>query len=359
MFRSILLSSAAAIVTAGLACASQAADLKQVGTIKVPGVPLEGYDISFVDQQGNRYYLADRSNKAVDIFDVKTGEMITRAPGFVGQQKSNDNSGPNGVVLAGDGLWAGDGDSTVKVIDPKTGKIVDTISTGGKNRVDEMAYSPTAHTVLMANNADDPPFASLISTLPGHKIIAKISFPDATDGAEQSVFDATTNKFYLSIPEIKGDKAKGGVAVIDPTNGNLDKTLPIDGCHPAGLVQGPGTNLLLGCTAGGKDSGLPPEFVVITTDGTVVKTIPGLGGADMVAYNPKTGQYYTASRDMPDGPELGVIDAKTNALVQRIKLPGGNPHSVAASEANNHVFLPLSAKGGGCNGCVAIFAPQD
>ena len=68
------------------------------------------------------------------------------------------------MVLAGDDLWAErDGDSTVKVIHPKTGKIVDTISTGGKNRVDEMAYSPTAHTVLMANNADDPPFASLIS----------------------------------------------------------------------------------------------------------------------------------------------------------------------------------------------------
>ena len=359
MVRTALLMSATAVVALGLAGSVQAGDLKQVGTIKVPGTPLQGYDISFVDQQTNRYYLADRSNKAVDVFDVKTGDMIGRVPGFVGQEKSNDVSGPNGVVVAGDELWAGDGNSTVKIIDLKSMKIVDTIATGGKNRVDEMAYSPTAHSVLMANNADDPPFATLVSTEAGHKILAKIPFADATDGAEQSVYDATSGKFYLSIPEIKGDKAKGGIAVIDPKDGKLDKIIPIDGCHPAGLVQGPGNNLLLGCTAGSKDSGLPPEFVVMATDGTIVKTIPGLGAADMVAYNPKTEQYYTASRDMPDGPELGVIDAKTNTLIQRIKLPGGNPHSVAASETNDHVFLPLGAKGGGCNGCIAVFAPQN
>ena len=350
--------SAAALVALGLVCAARAAELKRIDTIAVPGTPLEGFDISFVDQRSNLYYFADRSNKAVDIFDVKTGALVARVPGFIGQQKSNDTSGPNGVVVAGDELWAGDGDSTVKVVDVKTRKVVDTIATGGTNRVDEMAYSPAAHTVLMANNADDPPFATLASTDAGHKIIAKIPFPDATDGAEQSVFDSASGKFYLSIPEIKGVKANGGVAVIDPKTGNLDKIMPVVGCHPAGLVQGPGNNLLLGCAAGSKNGGLPPEFVVMSTDGTVVKTIPGLGAADMVAYNPKADQYYTASSGMPGGPELGVIDAKTNELVQRIKLPGGSPHSVAASQVNDHVFLPLSAKDGGCGGCIAVYAPN-
>jgi hypothetical protein len=156
-----------------------AAELKQIGALKVPGTPLDGYDISFVDQSTNRYYLADRSNKGVDMFDVNGGDMIDRLPGFVGQQKSNDTSGPNGVVVFGNDLWAGDGDSTVKIFDQTTKKMIDSVSTGGKARVDEMSYDPKAHVVLLANNADDPPFVTIVSTEAGHKVLAKIVFSDA------------------------------------------------------------------------------------------------------------------------------------------------------------------------------------
>src|SRR6266851_2658787 len=33
------------------------------------------FDISFVDQETQTYYLADRSNKAVDVVDAKTGQF--------------------------------------------------------------------------------------------------------------------------------------------------------------------------------------------------------------------------------------------------------------------------------------------
>jgi DNA-binding beta-propeller fold protein YncE len=347
----------ASVVTLAFGASAGAAELKKIGTVDAPGTTFGTYDIGFVDDTTNRYYLADRTNKAIDVVDAKTGKIVKQiAAGYVGQQNSNDNSGPNGVSVVGHEAWTGDGDSTVKIIDLNTNKLVDTISTGGKNRVDEMSYDPKDHEMLVANNADDPPFATLISTKPGHKVIAKIPFPDATDGIEQSVYYAPKGMFYLSIPEINKDKAKGGVAVIDPRNGNIAKTMSVDDCHPAGLVRGPGHNMLLGCTAGSKDSGLPPQFVVINADdGAIIKNIPGLGAADMVAYNPKANQYYTASRDMPDGPELGVLDASKNTIVQRIKLPGGNPHSVAVSQKNNHVFLPVGSKGG-C-GCIEIYSP--
>ncbi len=341
-----------------IATSVSAADLKQIGKLEVPGEPLNGFDITYVDQATNLYYLADRSNKSVDVFDVTSGKMVDRLlGGFVGQLKSSSVSGPNGVVVAGGDLWAGDGDSTVKVIDLKTKKVTDTLSTGGKARVDEMAYDPDAHVVVVGNNADEPPFLTLFSTEAGHKVVSKIVFEDATDGVEQPIYDAVTKKFYVSVPELKKDKAKGAVAVIDPSSGKLEKLMPVNDCHPNGLVKGPGANLLLGCDAGSKDGGLKPVLVVMKTDGTLVKVIPGLGAADMVAYNPKVNQYYSASRNMPGAPELGVIDAKSNTLVQRIKLPGGTPHSVAASEKNNHVFVPLGAKGGGCDGCVAVFEP--
>ena len=165
--------------------------------------------------------------------------------------------------------------------------------------------------------------------------------------------------FYVSIPQVGPDKAKGALAEIDPKAGSLVKMLPVDNCQPAGLVNGPGDNLLLGCVAGDKDTGLPPQTVVMNgRTGAVVTEIPGIGGNDMVAYNPKVAQYYTASSHMPNGPLLGVIDANTNTLVQSLSLPGGNPHSVAASQSNNHVFVPLGVKGGRCGCCIAVFVPE-
>src|SRR5713226_4033722 len=117
------------------------AKLKQIGTISNPAGPIDGFDISFVDQKTQRYYLADRSNKSVDIFDAKTDKFLGSVGGFVGVvmkngKPNNDVSGPDGVLVVGGEAWAGDGDSTVKVIDLKTNKIADTIKTGGESRVD-------------------------------------------------------------------------------------------------------------------------------------------------------------------------------------------------------------------------------
>jgi DNA-binding beta-propeller fold protein YncE len=334
--------------------------LKQIGTTSNPAGPIDNFDIGFVDQKAQRYYLADRSNKSVDVFDAKTDKFIASATGFIGVtlkdgKPNNDTSGPDGVVVIGNQIWAGDGDSTVKIIDIKTMKIVETISTGGKTRVDEMAYDPRDQVFIGVNNAEDPPFATLISTKKGHKVIAKITFEDATDGAEQPAYNPADGLFYGAIPELKKDAKKGAVAVIDPRKGKLVKMIPADNCHPNGIVFGPGGNFALGCTANGKE--MPAIITVMNyKTGKVVKEVPDIGGADMVAYDPKAGQYYTGSRDMPEGHVLGIIDAKANALVDKIVIKGGNPHSVAVNWANGHVYMPAGSAGGGC-GCVMVFGP--
>src|SRR5258708_15907838 len=87
-----------------------------ISTISVTGNPLRGFDISWVDEATETYYLADRSNKAVDIFDAEHGTFITRVGGFRGATASNDFARPNGVVAIRslqEG-WAGDGDTTAK-----------------------------------------------------------------------------------------------------------------------------------------------------------------------------------------------------------------------------------------------------
>jgi DNA-binding beta-propeller fold protein YncE len=337
-----------------------AAELKMTSKVEIPGVALDSFDISYVDQTTNRYYVADRSNKAVDIVDGTTGAFIGRVPGFVGvpEDKDTDMAGPNGVLAIGNELWAGDGDSSVKVIDLKTKTIVDTIHTGGKKRADEMAYDPKHHIFLVANDADDPPFVTLISTQPGHKILKKVVINDATDGIEQPIYYAPKSIFLMSIPELKGDKSTGGIAMIDPLKGEVTSVMKVSNCAPAGLARGPGHNLVIGCSAGGKESKLKPVTLVVNGDnGAVVATIPDIGTADEVAYSAKNDQYYITGRKMPNGSVLGVIDAKTNTLIQSIPT-GGDTHSVAASDVNGRVFVPLPKTGGPCGGCVGVFSTR-
>ncbi len=358
--RNFLITTALAVVTYGTA--AYAAELKQVATIPVPGEPLVSFDISYVDQASQRYYLADRSNKAVDIFDVKDNKYIGRIGGFVGavlkpDGKVNSNkSGPDGVIAIGDEIWAGDGDSTIKVIDVKTMKITDTIATGGKTRLDEMSYDPKDQVFIGVNNAEEPPFATLISTKAGHKVIAKVEFKEASDGAEQPDYNPADGMFYVSIPEVNKDPKTGAVAVIEPLTGKIVKMLPVSNCHPNGLAFGPDGNFVLGCSVRGKD-GFPPIIVVMSSKTAApVATIADIGGADMVAYSKKNNQYYIGAGNQPGGGTLGVIDAATNKLVQKVAMKGAStPHSVAVNEANGHVIVPGGAGEGGCS-CIQILA---
>jgi DNA-binding beta-propeller fold protein YncE len=233
-------------------------------------------------------------------------------------------------------------------------QITTIVSTGGTTRVDEMAFDPKDKVFLGVNNAEDPPYVTLISTSPDHKILGKLNFADATDGAEQPAYNPADGMFYVSIPELGKDAKKGGIAVIDPKTAQLVKMLPVENCHPTGLAFGPYGNFILGCAADGKE--MPAVITIMNAKtGNVIAVVPGVGGADMVNYNAKNGQYYTASRNNPGGPVLGVIDAKTNALVQSIALLGGNPHSVASSEVTGKVYVPVGGFGGG-DGTIHVFA---
>jgi len=344
------------VVAAVMACGVAKADgLKQIGKIDVPGTTLDNYDIGYVDTTTHRYYLADRTNKSIDIFDTTAEKFLGRIAGFVGVQPKGDQSGPDGVLAFGDEVWAGDGDSTVKVMDVKTMKIVDTISTGGKMRADEVAYDPKDGIFIIANDADEPPFLTLISTKPGHKILGKIVVDRATDGIEQPYYNASMGKFYVAIPQLDKDIKKGGILVIDPATAKIEKTIEVADCRPQGFDAGPGTNAILGCNAGSKGSKIPyltavwdfkSEKVVATTD--------KIGGADMATYSSKLGLYIVGSREAPGGPAIGVIDAKTNAWVANVPA-APNPHSVVANNENGHVYVASAKiKEDGC-GCILVF----
>jgi hypothetical protein len=91
------------------------------------------------------------------------------------------------------------------VLTPPTQVSDVTTSPGDQFRADEPAYDPQHGTLLVINNADDPPFGTLISvnkTTGSSRSVRGSPFTDATNGAEQPVWDPDRNRFYLSVPQL-------------------------------------------------------------------------------------------------------------------------------------------------------------
>lgn len=322
--------------------------LKQITKIEIPGKPLTDFDISYVDQAAHRYYLADRSNAGTDIIDTQTNKYVGRV----------DSEGPNGVVVGDGMIWVSNNDSTVKVFDEKTLKLVDTISTGGKKRADEVAIDPKDHVYVVVNADDEPPFLTLISTEAGHKVLGKIVLDHATDGTEQPVYDPATGFFYIAVPQLDKNKSLGAVIQVDPKTVKLVKTMNISDCIPQGNVLGPNGNLGIGCHA--MLDSPPPAMGILNPKTGEFTRIPGIGGGDEIAYNAGSGQYYDPSNHLPGKKvAVGVIDAKTNKWLYNIPLPDtSNTHSVATDDGNKEVYLPVKASPGFCdNGCIAVYGP--
>jgi hypothetical protein len=358
-----------------------------VDTIDVGGNGLGAFDISFVDPRTGLYVLSDRTNASVDFFNARDATFVGRVDGFKGVVltngvANNSLSGPDGVVIVGNTqVWAGDGDSTVKVIDIGTFKVVDTISTGGQFRCDEMAWDSADHILAVANNADTPPFLTLIDT-DTHQVLKKIVFdgsgttPNATNGLEQSQWSAKTGMFYVSVPQVgTSDPAQGGVSVIDPVSMSVTATYPAYQCTPAGLALGPKNQALLGCSVsfGTKPNVLTQSLVMDITNGNIVAQIPQVGGSDEVWYDRGSNHYYLGARSNEDTngvttPVLGTIDALANVW------DGNTPtstsaHSVAADKISRHVFVPIGFPAAGASdptnrcpvltrGCIAVYLPS-
>jgi len=356
-----------------------------------PNKPLASFDISFLDARTQLYYLADRANKAIDVIDAAKRNVFVKQiqkGNFAGPSTSNDTAGPNGVVVSGHFLFVTDAPSRVVTIDLRTDKIVSDVKTGDtKFRADELAYDPEDGLLLPVNNADDPPFATLIKVdkeTGKLTVLKRVTFDkahgvDATNGAEQPVWDPGTGKFYISIPEIGGDGGSGpdGAVAVISTSGTVENLFPVKLCQPAGLSLGPRQDLLLGCSvvfdtkgkawsATDTNSAAPSQVIMDTRNGSIDRVVAGVGGSDEVWFNEGDGRWYTASRNNPGGPVLGVIDAEDQTLVQvvpTVNVGSRTAHSVAANPHNNHVFVPLPANNvfPDClNGCFAVFGvPRD
>jgi hypothetical protein len=157
--------------------------------------PFTAFDIITVDSESQLVALSSRS-KAVVIYNAFTGKPLGETPAvFAGVGVDNPHSDPNGNIIAGDQLWAGDYPSTVRVFDLKSSLSsppeIAAIDTGGLLRADEMDYDPADKIVAVSNgdvSTGNPPLVSLISTRT-LKIVKQVVFDRVTRLLHQSKRD--------------------------------------------------------------------------------------------------------------------------------------------------------------------------
>lgn len=338
-------------------------------TVAIPNVTAGGkfsYDIGIVDSTTHRYYLADRTNKSLDVLDT-TNYTMRQIPGFFGVGATSNTSGPDGVVVVpgSNSVYVGDVNN-VKVVDVNAGAITATIPIASSgNRTDEGCYDADDGLVMMANPADSPPFATWISSKT-NTVTAKFTF-NGSSGLEQCVYDPGTKNFFINNDSTPANPT-GELDVISAASvlaGSpaVSHAYPEPGCSPTGLALGPGENLFVGCTP---PNGSPEISLVISaTGGNIVKTVQGIGGEDEVGYDASTNRFYTSSDVMtgngiansagPFTPVLGVIDAQSFTLVNTYPTVAGS-HSVAADSSSGQVFVPVAPTATSAGG-INVYGP--
>lgn len=189
-------------------------------------------------------------------------------------------------------------------------------------------------------------------------MLGRIVFNNAS-GLEQPAWNPASGRFYISVPST-GANPGGEIAEIDVTSLTISRVLPLPECIPAGIVFGPGQNLFVGCS---QDQiltyGTAFSPVIDVATGRIIANISGLSGIDQVAYDPAAMLYYaSAYQNLAGGsksgtptPQLGIVDARSNTLLQTLTTDNVTAHSVAVDPKTNQVIVPLAKDG------IAVYSP--
>ncbi len=332
------------------------------GTLPTSG----GFDISWIGD-GN-YYLADRDSNGIDVINISSRKFVMTAGqgSFAGVNTTNGNAaGPNGIFNVGPNLvMAGDGNSTIKVVNTSTGSVVysspvitNMTSQAGKPvgwtctqgpylRADEGAWDSTDGIAIMVNDADCPPFATFYNTnSSSYPILGQLSFVGANGGAEQATWDPATDLFYISFPGTVANP-NGELDVINPKTMSIVAAYPEPAnCQGNGTALGPNEELFIGCSNAASGN----LVIMNPTNGSTVAVVPGAAGCDEVYYNKGDNRFYAACSNNKTG-NLGPIVAVVNAaapfnLIATIPTNAGS-HSIASDSGTNTTWVPLTGTTG-------------
>jgi hypothetical protein len=354
----------------------------------IPGVGTGtnfGFDLGIV--VGNRYYVTDRNNAAVDVFNTGDSTLVAQIKGtganaFAGLKSSNAASGPDGINAVGNLLYVGDVNS-VKIVDPAAQQVIKTITVGTQGvRADEGCVDAVHGLYMISTPEASTPYATFINTTT-QAVVATVTFTDPAGapamGLEQCRYDAASDTFFVNNdgttanPHGELVSMTGASIRAIPAGGTVNYTalagmqgFPEGNCDPTGLALGPGSDIAVNCRE--VTTGAPLLVQIMNRNTGQILTSVSAGGGDQLEYDPATDRYYSAasrwtasgtaatggacSAASPCTPVLQVIDASSRALVARVAT-GNNAHSVAVDPVAFKAFVPISSgtSPAGCATC--------
>jgi len=313
-----------------------------VGIIDVMGVPgavgpggtaFTVFDLGLVDTANHRYYVTDRSQNAVLVYDTLTDTPVVipngggpgvRVAGQIGpgvftgaiccapNRAANFNplTGPNAAIRTPGGstkfglLWVTDGDSTVKVFDAATGTPITESQLSSSGTV---ANNGVAVFGILTGVPRDP-------TMIPQCISAGIGCGDFR--ADEASFDPKDNILLVSNgdPAITATTAPF-VTLIDIMNPKCAS----NSCVNVQVFFDDGGTLGPGCPAGTGVRGALSQNVTCT------HAPGGDGGIGGSAFNPTTGRFLVANTQVGSDPKdsaITEIDPKTGQVTNNFLLKG-------------------------------------
>ena len=303
-----------------------AANLTSVPISRIPIPPLSGktasIDIMEIDQTTHLLYVTDRGTNGLDVFDVAT-------PCAKYVKTIDLGSGTNGVVVAKNvnKVFVTTNDSNVAIIDittPGSEKLLTKLSTGGKNRADELDYDPKEKKVYAANSDD-----GIVTVIDATSNAIVKKFENMGEGLEQPRYDSADGMMYMT------SSAQNAIFEFDPTKDVLVKKFDVGTkCDPNGLAINPTTqHALLGCSS--RSANMTVEWDL--TAGKVVQTFDQAGAGDAVFYSAKADRFFFAASNFNRGAVMAIFSGNPVKFVTAVATATGS-HSVAYDETNGVVY---------------------
>lgn len=309
---------------------AQQAPLRLVQTMLVPGNVEGRFDHFAVDLKGKRLFLAAPDHKTVEVFDLAAGKWIHSIGGFVT---------PHAIVYLPDSnriMLSDGGDDTpngwCRILRGDTFELIDSVKVAVD--ADPIRYDPAARLLYMINGGkDDGKDYSLISVIDttAARKLADIKVPGPE--LEAMAVEPSSRRLYVNI------KTYNQVGIIDRDKRELISTWPITGGGvPTPMALDDADHrLLIG-------SRKPPAVVVFDTGtGKVVTSVPCVGNADDMFYDPARKRIYVTGEEGFVS-IIGQASADHYEPIAKVPTAPGARNSVFVPEWNQ-LFVAAPGKG--------------
>lgn len=221
---------------------------------------------------------------------------------------------------------------TMSVIDVQTNTVIKTISVPN-SYLYGLAFNPTNKYVYAAN--DTGPVGSVAVIDPTSGNLVK-SIP-VGDSPVQVLYNPFNGYMYVT------DTNSQRVDVIDPSTNNVIKSIPV-GTHPIGMAYNANNHYVYVANSNQFSSSVS---VIDSSSNIVIKTIPIPGSPWRITFNSNSGNLYVT---LIAAKNVAVIDGSTNAVIKTIPMPVLPPYqgssfpqtsvaSISYNPSNNFVYV--------------------